>query len=55
MVQYGWICPLCNRVYAPYMTTCPYCIATKTDTHSIYQIDFTTKEAIKNDHNTGGH
>ncbi len=25
MYSYGWVCPVCNRVYAPFMTTCPNC------------------------------
>lgn len=23
--QYGWICPKCERVYAPTVPTCAYC------------------------------
>ena len=24
--EYGWICPKCGRVFAPYVNQCPYCI-----------------------------
>ena len=24
-VQQGWQCPICKRVYAPFMSECPYC------------------------------
>lgn len=22
----GWLCPVCRRVHAPFVTTCPYCV-----------------------------
>ena len=25
VTQYGWVCPLCNRVYSPTTTMCSYC------------------------------
>jgi len=24
-VQQGWQCPVCKRVYAPFVSECPYC------------------------------
>lgn len=24
-IQYGWVCPKCGRVYAPFIPSCSYC------------------------------
>ena len=40
MVNYGWICPKCGRVYAPTQTMCLYCgggsISKQTDSTQPY-------------------
>lgn len=30
VVNQGWQCPVCKRVYSPTMTLCPYCNPDKT-------------------------
>lgn len=28
-MAYGWVCPLCGRVYAPWVQSCLYCVPTE--------------------------
>ena len=36
MVNYGWICPKCGRVYAPTQMMCLYCGGKQTDSTQPY-------------------
>ncbi len=44
--QYGWICPKCERVYAPTVSTCAYCAPPVTTVWWKWNPDFTITDTV---------